>query len=109
MNIYVAYKLNNWLYTKGVVFRLRNYLHSTTTLNKIANLHKYHYFAYDMEFNAHGIFSLLDGSGFGKNVITFATDMSSSVHADYKKKDVLIFDRDPSDSCNKLLSNTIIF
>ena len=62
-----------------------------------------------MGFDAHGIFSLLDGSGFGKNVITLGTDMSSSVHADYKKKDILILDRDPRDGWSQLLSNTITF
>ena len=37
-----------------------------------------------------GSFSVLDGSELGKNVITSAADMSSLVHFDFKKKDILI-------------------
>ena len=61
-----------------------------------------------MGFDAHGTFSLLDCSGFGKNVIIFGTDMSSSAHSEYKKKYVLILDRDQGDAWTQLLSNTII-
>ena len=32
---------------------------------------------------------LSDDSGFGKNVIIFGADMSSSAHIDNKKKDIL--------------------
>ena len=34
-------------------------------------------------------------SGFGKNVIIFGVDMSSSVHADNRKKDILILGKSP--------------
>ena len=40
-------------------------------------------------------FSLPDGS-VGKNVIVFGADMSSSVHIDNKKKDILILDKGPT-------------
>ena len=33
-------------------------------------------FGYGIGFNAYGSFSLSDGSGFGKNVITFTVDTS---------------------------------
>ena len=36
-------------------------------------------------------FSLFDGSRFGRNVIIFGAHLSSSVHMDKKKKDILIF------------------
>ena len=36
-----------------------------------------------------------DGSGFGKNVIIFRADMSSSVYIDNKKKDILILGKGP--------------
>ena len=36
----------------------------------------------------HGTFSV--GNGFGKNVVIFGADMSSSVHVDSKKKGILI-------------------
>ena len=40
-------------------------------------------------------FSLPDGS-VGKNVIVFGADMSSSVHIDNKKKDILILGKGPT-------------
>ena len=40
-------------------------------------------------------FSLSDGS-VGKNVIVFGADMSSSVHIDNKKKDILILGKSPT-------------
>ena len=45
----------------------------------------------DMAFNLmHAKKNLSDGSKFGKNVIIFGADMSSSVHIDNKKKNILI-------------------
>ena len=36
------------------------------------------------------------GNGFGENVIIFGVDMSSSVHVDNKKKDILILVEGPT-------------
>ena len=41
-----------------------------------------------------GFFSL--GNEIGRNVIIFGVDMSSSLHIDNKKKDVLILDKGPT-------------
>ena len=35
------------------------------------------------------------GSGFGQNVLIFGADMSSSVHVDNKKKDILVLGKGP--------------
>ena len=43
-----------------------------------------------MEFDTSGCFLFSDGSRFAKNIIIFVIDMSSSVHIDNKKKDILI-------------------
>ena len=48
-------------------------------------------------FGACGSFSLSDDSGFGKNVIIFGGDMSSSVHIDNKKKYILILGKYTAD------------
>ena len=45
-----------------------------------------------------------DSSRFGKNVIKFVVDMSSSVHTDNKKKDILILGKGLADS----LDNTAL-
>ena len=49
-----------------------------------------------MGFDASGSFSLPDGSGFGKIVIIFGGDMSSSMHFGNKEKDILIFGKNPT-------------
>ena len=42
-----------------------------------------------------GTFSFPTG-GFGKNVIVFGADISSSVHIDNKKRDISIFGKGPT-------------
>ena len=56
---------------------------------------KYVYNGYGVGFNSRSEFSLADGS-MGKNVIIFGVDMSSSVHIDNKKKDILVLDLGPT-------------
>ena len=48
----------------------------------------------------HAKVSLSNGSGFGKNLILFGTDMSSSMHVDNKKKYILILGKEPTDGLN---------
>ena len=50
---------------------------------------KYGYTGYGIGFDTKTSFSSSSG-GFGENVIIFGVDMSSSVHVDNKKKDILI-------------------
>ena len=58
------------------------------TTNSDPGLNKYS--GYGIGFDTTGRFSLSDGGGFCKNVIIFGAGMSSSVHIDIKKKDILI-------------------
>ena len=55
------------------------------------------YSGYGIGFDACGSFSLSDDSGFGKNVLIFGSDMSSSVHIDNKKKYILILGKYTTD------------
>ena len=50
---------------------------------------KYKYTGYGIEFDSRSQF-LFTGGSYGKNVIIFGADMSSSVHVDNKGKDILI-------------------
>ena len=55
-----------------------------------------------------------DGSRFGTNVIIYGVDNSFSVHTDNSKKDILIFDKGPTDGLNDTIYwlqklNTIYF
>ena len=60
-----------------------------------ADLDKYQYSGYGIEFNSRSEFVLPDGS-LGKNVVTFGADISSSVHIDYKGKIILILGEGPT-------------
>ena len=54
------------------------------------------YFDYGTGFGARVSFLLSNGSGFGRYVTIFGTDMSSLVHNDTKKNDILIFGKGPT-------------
>ena len=56
---------------------------------------KYKYNGYGIGFDFRSEFLSTDGS-FGKNVIIFGADMSSSVYIDSKGKDILILGDGPS-------------
>ena len=64
-------------------------------LTKNADVDKYWYTDYGIGFDRKGSFSF-PGGGFGQNVIAFGVDMSSSVHLDNKKKDILIIGKSPT-------------
>ena len=55
---------------------------------------KYKYSGYGIGFDRKEKFSV--GNGFGRKWIIFAVDMSSPVHVDNKKKDILILDEGPT-------------
>ena len=96
MNIYIAFEINLSPFNVGKNFTVGNFLFGTVGFTTNADPDKYKYCVYAIGFNARGSFLLSDGSGFGKNVIIFSADMSSSVHADNKKKDILILSKDPT-------------
>ena len=52
------------------------------------DIDKFKYSGYGIGLDRHGTFSV--GNGFGKNVVIFGADVSSSVHVDSKKKGILI-------------------
>ena len=73
---------------------LKNCLFGAVTLTKNADIDKYGYSGYGIGFDRRGSFSF-PGGGSGQNVIIFGVDMSSSVHVDNKKKDILILGKGP--------------
>ena len=62
-------------------------------LTKNADIDKYLYSAYGIEFDRKESFTS-PGVGFGKNVIIFGVDMNSSVHVDNKGKYILILGKE---------------
>ena len=68
---------------------------SAVRLTKNADFDKYGYSGYGIGFDRNSRFSFAN-AGFDKNVIIFGVDMSSSVHVDNKKKDILILEKGPT-------------
>ena len=66
------------------------------TLTKNADIDNYGYSGYGIGFDRKTSFSF-PGCGFGQNVLIFGADMmSSSVHVNNKKKDILILGKGPT-------------
>ena len=61
-------------------------------LTKNLDIDKYKYSGYGIRFDRKGEFSFCDG--FGQNVITFGVNMSNSVHASNKTKNILVLGKD---------------
>ena len=76
-------------------------------LTNDADPDKYKYSGYDFGYDAHGFFSLSDSSGLGKNIS--GAELSSLVHIDNKKKDILIFSKGPTDSFSIIMEASSIF
>ena len=57
-------------------------------MTKNVDIDEYKYSGYGIGYDRRGSFSF--GNGFVRNFIIFGVDMSSSVHVDNKKKDILI-------------------
>ena len=64
-------------------------------ITKIVDSDKYSYSGYEIGFDFRSLFSI-PNFDWGKNVVTFAVDMSSSVHIDNKNKDILILSKRPT-------------
>ena len=76
-------------------FTLGDSLSGSVKLTKNADLDKYKYTGYDLGFDSRSEFLFKDGS-FGKNVMIFATDMSSSMHSNNKGKDIIVLGEGPT-------------
>ena len=62
------------------------------SLTKYVDIDQYKYSGYGIGFYRKGEFSF--GNGFGRNVIIPGADMSSSVHANNRTKNILVFGKD---------------
>ena len=86
---FIVYKLDASSRNLNSNYTLKDCLFEGVKLARNSDPNKYAYGGYVIGFNSRSKFSLPDGS-VGKNVIIFGVDMSSSVHMDYQKKDILI-------------------
>ena len=74
---------------------LVNCLFGAVTITKNADFDKNKYSGHEIGFDRSGVYLLPDGS-FGRNVVIFGVDMSSSVHVDNKRKDIVILGKYPT-------------
>ena len=102
VSIYIVYELG----TSGSNDNdptLKNCLFGAVALTKNAYIDKYRYSGYGIGFDRKSSFSF-PGGGFGQNVLIFGADMSSSVHIDNKKKDILLLGKGPTQELEHMLT-----
>ena len=97
LNIYIVYEINKNCNISSYP-TLENYLFGAVSLSKHADTDQYKYSGYGIGFDRKGEFTF--GNAFGRNYIIFGVDMSSSVHVDNKKKDILILGKGPTQGLN---------
>ena len=103
VNICIVYEMNKKDNTIINDPALENCLLGAVTLTKHVNIDKYGYSGYDIGFDRKESFSFPSG-GYGQNVIIFGVDMSSSIHIDNKKQDILILGRGPTQGLESALT-----
>ena len=102
VNIYIVYELGTSSFHNNDP-TLKNCLFGAVALTKNADIDKYGYSGYGLEFDRKSSFSFPSG-GFGQNVIIFGVDMNSSPHIDNKKKDILILGKGPTERSEHTLT-----
>ena len=81
---------------------LKKCLFGAVTLTKNADIEKYKYSGYGIGFDRSSV-SFTSG-GFGQNVLMFGADMSTSIHIDNKKKNILVLGRGPTQGLKSTLT-----
>ena len=101
INIYIVYEITSDY--KDINYpTIENCLFGSVKLTKNADINKYGYSGYGIGFDRETSFSF--GNDFGKNVIIFGVDMSSSTKVDNRKKDILILGGGPTQGLESTLS-----
>ena len=85
VNIHLVYRLSPSV-TSDII--PENCLFGPVKIIKILKINTYS--GYGIAFDSKGIFSHISG-GYGENVIIFGTDLSSSVHANNRANNILVF------------------
>ena len=102
LNIYIVFELR--VSSSNVNDpSLKNCLFGAVTLTENADIDKYGYSGYRIEFDRRGSF-LFPRGRFGQNVFIFWIDMSSSAHIDNKKKDISVLGKGPTQGLEHTLT-----
>ena len=102
VNIYIVYELDASCSNDSDP-TLKLCLFGAVTLAKNADVDKYGYSGYGIGFDRRSAFSF-PGARFGQNVLVFEVDMSSFAHIDYKKKDILVLGKGPTQELEHTLT-----
>ena len=102
VNIYIVYELGASS-SHDSDPTIKNCLFAAVTLTKNADIEKYKYSGYGIRFDRRSSFSFT-GGGFGQNVLIFSVDMSTSIHNDNKKKDILVLGGGPTQGLESILT-----
>ena len=102
VNIYTLYEISN-NYPVTSYSAMDSCLFGALSLTKNAGIIRCKCSGCRIGFYRHGSFSF-PGIGLGRNIIIFCVVMSSSVHADNKKKDVLILGIGPTQGLEHTLT-----
>ena len=103
VNIYIVYEINKKDNTVISDPTLENCLFGAVTLAKNDHIDKYKYSGYGIGFDRKSNFSFTNG-GYCQNVLIFGADMSTSIHIDNKKKDMLVLGRGPTQGLESTLT-----
>ena len=88
------------------IYILENSLFGTVKLTTNADLDKYDYSGYGTVVDASRSFSLSDGIGFGKKVTILGANMSSAMHIDNTKKDIMIYCKSSTQAIDDIILTT---
>ena len=94
INLYISDTLGPQLRNLNVDSTVGKWLSGSAKLTKNCDLDKHKYNGYDIRFDSRSELLFADGS-YEKNVINFGADMSSSVHVNNKRKDILVICEGP--------------
>ena len=92
VNIYIVYEISK-NYNISSYPTLENCLFGAVSLTNRVDIDCYKYSGYGTGFDRKGEFSF-GTRGFGRNVIIFWADMSSSVHTNNKTRSILVLGKD---------------
>ena len=105
VKIYIVYEISKSINISDYA-TLENCLFGVFSLTKNADIDKYGYSRYGIEFDRHGSFSF-SGTGLGRNVIIFGQDMSPSTKIDNRKKNILILGKGLTQKLEQRLEQTL--
>ena len=91
VNMYIVYEISRNCNISSYP-TLENCLFGTVSFTKHADIDQYKYSGYGIGFDRKGEFPF--GKGFGRNCRILGADMSSSVYANNKTKDILVLGKD---------------